>query len=254
MNIKFPINICIHDKNKECPLIHKNNKVILIIGKSGSGKDSIAKEIKELNKNDMNDPACPCKKIQMDGVKQYTNRPKRVGETDDNYIFITDEHELESIISNTKIFDIRKYSTLKADSTSDVWYYINNTEEIDLNQKSYIVIGPSTNPLEWVKNFIINFGSKNIILVYVDTPNNDVFEYAYNREVLKSSDNKNYSELARRYLDSVAEFGSVDMRYDKFVQKYDLDNIHYINSRCDDREFHNRCKLIYEKLKSYIWK
>ena len=55
---------CLNDESKICPRASRNNKVVLIIGKSGAGKDSVAKQLLTINHIENDTEGCPCKKIQ----------------------------------------------------------------------------------------------------------------------------------------------------------------------------------------------
>jgi Guanylate kinase. len=81
-------------------------KLYCLLGKSGSGKDTIFKLL-------MND-----KSLRLSPVITYTTRPRREHETDGvEYNFITPE-ELMRLKAEGKIIEMRKYNTVKG-----VWYY-----------------------------------------------------------------------------------------------------------------------------------
>lgn len=248
-------NHCVNDENKICPRAIRNNKIILVIGKSGAGKDMFTKNMISINKVENESEGCPCKKINIDRVKQYTTRPMRTNEVDGkDYIFIKSDDELKTLLSRDELFDIRSYSILNPDTTSGVWYYAVNIPDINLASGSYIITGPSTDPLKWVEQYVVHFGSKNIVMVYIDTPNNDIFEYALHRETSKDESKRNYSELCRRYLDNVSEYDFMDSKIKEFVKKYDIDFIHVDNKKAAPADLYKRFKEIYMQLIKKITK
>ena len=240
---------CLNDETKICPRASRNNKVVLIIGKSGAGKDSVAKQLLTINHIENDTEGCPCKKIQFSVPIQYTSRPKRTNEVEGkDYIFLKTPEEIDQLLNDKSIFDIRSYATLHPDSSSDLWYYATNTKTINLLSDTYLIVGPSTSPLDWVEKYIIHFGNRNVILLYIDTPNNDVFEYAMDRENRKDRDKRNYSELCRRYLDNVAEYEYMDEKIEEFVNQYHVKCIHYQNSRATPDEIFKRLHYIYDEI------
>ena len=84
------------------------NKMILIAGRSGAGKDRYADTLAEMG---------------LVGVKSYTTRPKRY-ETEDTHIFISKEESdlIEDKVAVTKINDYEYFATKSQIEQAD--YYI----------------------------------------------------------------------------------------------------------------------------------
>ena len=95
--------------------------MLILLGKSCSGKTTIQKELSKLG---------------MSPIIQYTTRPKRDGETDGKeYHFVTPELMREDD-SHNDIFELRSYDTV--DGT---WYYYTRNSDIDIYENNYITIG-----------------------------------------------------------------------------------------------------------------
>lgn len=244
---------CVNDENKICPRSYINNKLILVIGKSGAGKDMYTRNIIQCNQEEIDTDGCPCKKIIFSTVKQYTSRPQRANEVDGkDYIFLKNQNDIDEILADGSIFDIRKYSTLLPDSHINTWYYAIDTKSINLSQSSYIIVGPSTSPLKWVEKYITHFGSNHIILLYIDTPDMDVFENSLNREQKKDEKGRNYSELCRRYLDNVAEYEYFDSKLNTFTSKFKIPVLHINNTKANPEELMERFSDTYDRLINFI--
>ena len=82
-------------------------KMLLIAGRSGSGKDAYANELENLG---------------LKGVKSYTTRPKRY-ETEDSHIFVTKEEAagITDKVATTKINGYRYFATRKQLENADFY-------------------------------------------------------------------------------------------------------------------------------------
>ena len=98
--------------------------VVILCGKSGSGKDAI------------------CKKLIESGyspIISTTSRPKRDGEVDGvDYNFV-DKDTFIQFIEHDFLIEYRSYNTL-VDNIPDTWYYGILKQEFDLSKKDYVVI------------------------------------------------------------------------------------------------------------------
>ena len=98
------------------------NKIIILVGKSSSGKDTAAKYLTEYVKSNF--------------LVSTTSRPIRDGESDRNpYNFISSE-KFKKLIANNKMVEYRTYNTI-LNGNPDVWFYGVEKKEIKKN-KTYI--------------------------------------------------------------------------------------------------------------------
>lgn len=100
------------------------NKPIVLIGKSGAGKDTIAKALKSKG---------------FDTVISFTSRPPRDGEVSGiDYNFVSKEQFLD-MIKNEELLEYRSYNTL-VNNEPDVWYY--GTPKLNNYLNKIIVVDP----------------------------------------------------------------------------------------------------------------
>ena len=103
----------------------KNDKIIILVGKSASGKDTTARILE--------------KEYDFKFVVSTTTRPMRQGESEGNpYHFVTDE-QFKNKIENGEMIEFREYHTL-LNNIPSVWYYGAEKSEINDNQKYVAVL------------------------------------------------------------------------------------------------------------------
>lgn len=127
--------------------LQKYNKIIALCGFSGCGKDTIAKELKDLGFN---------------FITSHSTRPPREGESEGNpYYFISNEtFELEDKLNNW--IEYRTYNTL-VDGIPKTWYYGVHKNEVK-NTPAVVVLD-----LLGLKDFKEQFGDKVLsIFVHVE--------------------------------------------------------------------------------------
>ena len=122
------------------------HKIVILTGKSGSGKSLVAN------------------KLQKNGFKSIvtsTTRPPRDGEKDGvNYYYLSDM-EFKNRIANKEMIEYHKYNT-----EFGVWYYGSSANNIDLNKHDYVIVLT----LEGAEAYINYFGAENCIVFYIDAP------------------------------------------------------------------------------------
>ena len=104
--------------------------LIFITGKSGSGKDTIQKELIAYDDNNLSQ-----KKLHK--MRLYTTREKREGENDDDYTFLTDESFIEEVHKKT-ITEHRVY--YMSDKTGNSYSVCYGSSGVDFD-KDNIYIG-----------------------------------------------------------------------------------------------------------------
>ena len=120
--------------------------VIILTGKSCSGKDSVRRELEKLG---------------WENVVSYTSRPIRENEVDGiDYNFVN-RGQFEKMIMTEQMIEYRTYNTL-VNNIPDKWYYGLKKEKLD-PKGCYVVILD----LDGTENFIKYYGKKNCFVVYM---------------------------------------------------------------------------------------
>lgn len=147
--------------------------LVYIAGKSASGKDTLAESLI----NDYN----------LIKIKRDTTRPKRIGESDEAYNFLT-KAEYDSI----RHCDNSKYTMADGNTV----YYGLSTKEIDkaIDDKDNIYIAwGALDPLLKMPVFL-GEKTKDIFVIYLDVDE----EHQVVRYLPRCKKNKDYSEMCRR--------------------------------------------------------
>lgn len=159
-------------------------KIVYIMGKSCTGKDTIYKRLLQNNELALN------KKIP------YTTRPIRQKEIDGvEYHFVTEEKYQE--LKNTNvIIEERSYDTFHG-----LWrYFTVDDEDMRNDTGNFIMIGT----LEAYGSIKRYFGDENVIPVLIELDDGDRLQRALNRE--KKQKVPKYEELCRRFLADSRDF------------------------------------------------
>ena len=159
-----------------------------MIGKSGSGKDTIYKEIlKEADKHLV--PLIP-----------YTPRPRRADEIEGlNYHFVTEE-QLACFQQQGRVMECRQYHTVQG-----IWSYF--TLQFDLEKDSdYILI----TTLEGVDNIVRQYGAEIVHVVYLYIDDKERLLRCIQRESQQSG--PNYAEVCRRFLADQQDFSEEKLK------------------------------------------
>ena len=154
-----------------------------ICGRSGSGKDTIAKELLEKNPD-------------LQPIVTYTTRPMRPGEIDGKEYHFCDTENLNWYRDTNNIVEERIYHTAQG-----TWFYFTvNDGQFDLEHKDYLVTGS----LEMYQSYINYFGAKNMNLLYLEVPEKQLLLRTIQRESLRT--NPNYAEVCRRFYADSKDF------------------------------------------------
>lgn len=153
-------------------------KLIVLMGKSASGKDTIYKLLQE------------DKSLNMKQLVPYTTRPMRAGEVDgEAYHFVTEER-FKELLQRGRVIEHRAYNTVHG-----LWrYFTVADEQIDLNKDSYLLIAT----LEAYVSVLAYFGADKVVPILVTLDDGVRLERALARE--RQQDNPKYEEMCRRFL------------------------------------------------------
>lgn len=155
--------------------------IYVIMGKSCSGKTTFAKELERYG---------------IERIKTCTTRPKRRGDSDEDYYFISDE-AFDCLASNGYFLETRSYNTVEG-----VWKYASIKSEYETEDVKTIILTPEG--LEALKNTGIKYKT-----IYMDPP--DVIRI--DRAIKRGDD---YKEMMRRSKTDREDFE--DITYDYVIR------------------------------------
>lgn len=122
--------------------------ILIICGKSGSGKDAISKRLVQ--------------HYSFTPIISTTSRPPRFGEMDGVvYNFVTKEMFLD-LIHRDRLIEYRTYNTL-VNNIPDVWYYGIEKMSPSSYQKYVVILD-----INGTRKFLEYFGKENCCVVYIN--------------------------------------------------------------------------------------
>ena len=134
-----------YEASEEVMTMDKDFHVLILMGKSASGKDTLQKELVE--------------KYGYSPIVSTTSRPMREGEKEGvNYFYVSPE-EFEKRIAASQMLEYRSYNTT-VNGVEDKWYY--GTEKLDLKGRNVVVLD-----MQGAKDFINYYGKENCSVAYV---------------------------------------------------------------------------------------
>lgn len=159
-------------------------KLIVLMGKSATGKDTIFK----LLQTDSS--------LALRELVPYTTRPQRVGEVDgEAYHFVTEE-EFSALLEKGLVIEHRAYHTVHG-----LWrYFTVKDAQLDLEHYSYILIAT----LEAYNSIVEYFGREKVVPVLVSLDDGVRLERALARE--RHEEHPRYEEMCRRFLADSADY------------------------------------------------
>lgn len=159
-------------------------KIVYLMGKSSSGKDTIFKELMKEGTMDLRT------------IVPYTTRPIRAGEENGVEYFFTDEAGFQALKDQGKVIEDRAYDTVYG-----IWrYFTVDDGQIDLAEQNYLMIGT----LEAYTKMIAYFGEEAILPVYIELDDGVRLQRALDRELRQEK--PKYEEMCRRFLADSADF------------------------------------------------
>lgn len=159
-------------------------KLVYLMGKSSSGKDTIYKEL-------LNTPELKLKKVVL-----YTTRPIRYNEKEGVQYHFVDEDKYKELLNSGKVIEDRSYNTYHG-----VWrYFTLDDGMIDLENHNYLIIGT----LESFLKTADYYNRKNVLPVYLEIDDGIRLQRALNREMMQ--ENPKYEEMCRRFLADTEDF------------------------------------------------
>ena len=136
-------------------------KLVIFIGPSSSGKDTIKRRLIKENK------------FAFKEMIMSTTRPKRTGEVLGKEYYFKTVEEMLLLEKQGKIIEKRMYNTIYGP-----WYYFTTSANIDLENYNYI----GSNTLEGLDQFIKFYGLENIISLLIKVDDGIRLQRALDRE------------------------------------------------------------------------
>ena len=177
-------------------------KIIYLMGKSASGKDTIFKRLLE------------DKRLKLRPLITYTTRPMRAGEIEgDPYFFINILQFAEAILFG-RMIEYRTYET-----ACGHWFYGTILDEQFSREGDLLTVGTP----ESCKQLKKWFGEECVIPVYVEVETGERLQRALNRERMQQ--NPQYKEMCRRFIADEEDFSEVALSGAGVEMRFCNDNL-----------------------------
>lgn len=164
-------------------------KIVCLMGRSSSGKDTIYKKLLEQNQ------------VMLQPIVPYTTRPIRAGETDGVEYHFTDEVGFQALLARGIVIEDRVYNTCLG-----MWRYFTVADEgIDLPHHSYVMIGT----LEAYTHLQQFYGADRVMPLMIALDDGELLQRALNRE--KVQEHPKYEEMCRRFLADAEDFSAENL-------------------------------------------
>lgn len=190
-------------------------KIYCLVGASGSGKSTIAKEI--------------TKRTHLKSIISSTSRPKRSGEIEGEDYFFISAKEFKNQLDNNEFLEFTCYND---------WYYginmIKNQMDFSSDQEFICVVNPIG--LERLKGIL---GEENIISFYLDA--NPIIR---KERCIKREDNPDIKEINRRLLNDEIDLKDIKNKVNCAIVNDNMNNtiefiLSKINKKYLDEYLHN---------------
>ena len=165
-------------------------KIICLMGKSSSGKDTIFRELLQEGT------------LGLRTIVHYTTRPIRTGEKNGVDYHFTDEEVFQRLLKEGKIIEERAYHTVHG-----LWRYFTVADDsIELDKYDYCIIGT----LEAYVHIKEYFGEEKVLPVYIEIDDGERLQRALSRE--RRQKEPKYEEMFRRFLADCQDFAEEKIR------------------------------------------
>ena len=181
-------------------------KIICLLGKSCSGKDTIYKKL------------LADESLQLVPFVTYTTRPKRAGEQEGREYHFTDEQGFEALQKEGKVIEDRTYDTVYG-----LWrYFTVDDGTFDKNGRNVIAASGTIPAYLKLRD---HFGAENTCPIMIETDDGIRLERAMRRE--KKQEAPRYKEMCRRFITDSEDFDEEKMKAagvdNVFMNNEDLD-------------------------------
>ena len=178
-------------------------KIICLMGKSSSGKDTIFRELLQEGT------------LGLKTIVPYTTRPIRTGERDGVDYHYTDEAGFQMLLEVGKIIEERAYNTVHG-----LWRYFTVADgSIQLDTNNYCMIGT----LEAYVNIKKYFGEEKVLPVYIEIDDGERLQRALSRE--RAQREPKYEEMCRRFLADCKDFSEEKIREAGITKRFQNESL-----------------------------
>lgn len=178
-------------------------KMIYLMGKSSSGKDTIYKQLLEWKAGNL-------KKVVL-----YTTRPIRAGEVEGEEYHFTDDAGYMEMEAEGQVVEARAYHTYHG-----LWrYFTVDNGEIDLVHNNYLIIGTIESYLKTAEYF----GREKVIPILLELDDGIRLKRALEREM--QQENPRYQEMCRRFLADEEDFSLEKIERAGINRKFSNDDL-----------------------------
>ncbi len=178
-------------------------KLICLMGKSSSGKDTIYKRL-------MANP-----ELDLRPIVPYTTRPIRAGEREGTEYIFTDEAGYRRMRSEGRIIEERSYNTVHG-----LWRYFTVADDgIDLTAGSYCLIGT----LEAYNSLRAYYGPDRVLPVLIELDDGERLSRALERE--RAQQHPRYEEMCRRFLADSQDFSEGRIKEAGIIERFRNDEL-----------------------------
>jgi guanylate kinase len=159
-------------------------KIVYLMGKSSTGKDTIFKGL-------LQDAV-----LNLRVIVPYTTRPVRNGERDGVEYFFTDEMGFQELKAHGKVIEDRAYHTFHG-----LWrYFTVDDGQFAEDEKNCIMIG-TLESYTCLKDY---FGEDRLVPVMIESDDGVRLQRALSRE--RAQETPKYEEMCRRFLADSVDF------------------------------------------------
>ena len=177
-------------------------KIVCLMGKSSTGKDTIFKRL------------LADRELGLKKIVPYTTRPIRRGERDGVEYFFKSEEVFLQLKEQGRIIEDREYHTFHG-----LWrYFVADDGQIE-SSGNYIMIGT----LEAYRHLQDYFGADRILPVMIELDDGDRLQRALNRE--RKQENPRYEEMCRRFLADSEDFSEEKMAEAGITERFVNNNL-----------------------------
>ncbi len=180
-------------------------KIVCLMGKSSSGKDTIYKKLLTQDK------------VKLCNIVPYTTRPIRAQEREGVEYHFTDEEGYQRLLEAGSVIESRAYHTYLG-----LWRYFTVADErIQLENQSYVMIAT----LEAYGHIQRFYGADRVLPVLIELDDGVRLQRALDRE--KAQDQPKYEEMCRRFLADAEDFSEENIRKAGILRRFYNEDLEY---------------------------